>query len=131
MIGLDTNVVLRFLLNDDPDQSPVAQQLFSSVLSPMNPGFISIVALLETVWTLRTSYKLPPLAIADAVEGLSGLPNVVVQAEAEVHAALRQVRDYGHSFADALLGELNRLAGCSKTLSFDRRALRLPGFEHP
>lgn len=119
MIGLDTNLLLRAALNDDPVQSPVARQVFSS-LTPERPGFVSLVAILEFAWTLRARLRQPQEAIRKAVYGLWVNPAVVISNRALVGAALLNTRI---DFADALLAAENRHAGCTATLTFDKGAL--------
>ncbi len=128
MIGLDTNVLVRYLAQDDPVQSPKATALLESRLTPGNPGFVSVVAMVETAWVLDRSYGLADREIADALERLLQIDVLVVEDEAEVFSALAALRDGVGSFADALIGALGARAGCSRTLTFDARAQRLPNF---
>jgi predicted nucleic-acid-binding protein len=107
MIGLDTNILVRYLAQDDPVQSPKARELIEQQLTEENPGFLSVVVMAETVWVLDRAYGLADHAIAAVI-----------------------VLKEGHgSFADALIGGLGIRAGCSRTLTFDQKASRLPGFE--
>jgi predicted nucleic-acid-binding protein len=129
MIGLDTNILIRHLVQDDPVQSPKATQLIERRLTEENPGFISVVALVETAWVLQRSYALADHEIAAAVERILQIENLVVENQPEVFAAMSALREGRGSFADALIGAINAHAGCSRTLTFDRKALRLPGFE--
>jgi predicted nucleic-acid-binding protein len=128
MIGLDTNVVLRYLTQDDPVQSAKAAHLLERQLTPHRPGFISLVTIAEVVWTLASNYDLSKREIAQILEGFLGAPNIVVQNEQEVDAAMIAL-DEGSDFADALIAALGTWAGCSRTLTFDRKATRIEGFE--
>ena len=129
MIGLDSNILVRYFAQDDPVQSRKATVLIEDHLTELSPGFISIVALIETLWVLRRVYRLPPREIAVVVERLLRASEVVVEHELEVATALTAMWDEDGDFADALIGAINARAGCSRTLTFDRKALRLPGFE--
>ena len=131
MIGLDTNVLVRYLAQDDPVQSPLATDVIEFRLTERNPGFISIVAMFETVWVLDRAYGLAEDAIAAAVERMLQADTLVVENEQEVFTAMIALKEGGGSFADALIGALGAKAGCSRTLTFDKTALRLPGFELP
>jgi predicted nucleic-acid-binding protein len=131
MIGLDTNILVRYLAQDDPVQSPQATELIENKLSEDNPGFLSVVAMAETVWVLERAYGLSDKDIAAAVEGTLRASVLVVESEQEVFAAMIALKEGRGSFADALIGALGVKAGCSHTVSFDRKALRLPGFELP
>ena len=128
MIGLDTNILVRYLAQDDPVQSPKATEIMERQLAEEGPGFVSVVALVETVWVLERTYGFSPLELADAIERILGTDVLLVENEQEVFAAMVALRDGNGSFADALIGALGARAGCARTLTFDRRALRLPGF---
>lgn len=129
MIGLDTNVVVRYLTQDDPIQSRKAAALIENRLTQEEPGFISIVAMVETAWVLERSYGFAGDEIAAAIERLLQPDVLVVEDEQEVFTAMIALKEGQGSFADALIGALNAKAGCSRTLTFDQKALRLPGFE--
>jgi predicted nucleic-acid-binding protein len=92
------------------------------------PAFISAVVVAETAWVLERTYKFTASEIALAVEAMLQVDVFVVECEAEVFRAIVAVRN-GHSFADAFIGELGIAAGCSHTLTFDRRAARMATFE--
>jgi predicted nucleic-acid-binding protein len=128
MTGLDTNILLRYLTQDDPVHSPKATQLIERQLTSDSPGFISLVTLAEVVWTLTTNYALSKSEIARILEGLLSAPNLVVQNEQEVGNTTAAMHE-GEAFADALIGALGLWAGCDTTLTFDKKASRLPGFE--
>lgn len=129
MIGLDTNILVRYLTQDDPAQSAKATHIIERRLTPTNPGFVSIVAMVETVWVLERAYELTPIEIAGAVERILQTEVLVVENEQEVFTAMIALKRGHGSFADALIGALGEKKGCSRTLTFDRKALRLSGFE--
>ena len=128
MIGLDTNFLVRVLTQDDPLQSPQAANILEHRLSDQNPGFISVVTVAETVWVLQSFYRFTDEQVAGALERLLGTTSLIVQNEREVFAATDLLRSGEASFSDALIGALGSWAGCSTTLTFDRRAARLPQF---
>ena len=129
MIGLDTNVLVRYLAQDDPAQSLKATELIERRLTEDEPGFISVVAMVEVAWVLERAYGLADREIAAAIEGVLQAEVLVVENEQEVFTAMIALKAGRGSFADALIGALNAKAGCSRTLNFDRRAQRLAGFE--
>ena len=129
MIGLDTNVLVRYLTQDDAAQSQQATELLERRLSEANPGFISLVAMVELVWVLDRAYRMAARQIAVAIERLLQTEVFVIEKEQEVFAAMIVLRQGGGSFADALIAELGLQAGCSYTLTFDIKAARLPGFK--
>jgi predicted nucleic-acid-binding protein len=128
MIGLDTNVLVRYFAQDDPIQSAKAVQLIEHRLTEDEPGFISLIAIAETVWVLQRHYRRSARDVAEIIEGLLQAPVIVVESAEEVFLALTAVQEGRGSFSDALIGALGAMAGCSVTLTFDRKAARLPGF---
>ena len=131
MIGLDTNILVRHLTQDDPIQSAKAREIVEQRLTEEEPGFVSIVAMVETVWVLERAYGLRPHEIVGAVERMLQTDVLVVENEQEVFAAMIALKEGQGSFADAVIAALGAKVGCSSTLTFDRQALRLPGSELP
>jgi predicted nucleic-acid-binding protein len=127
VIGLDTNILVRFLMVDDPAQSARAARVMET-LSEEEPGFVSVVVLAETVWVLDRFYRQDRATIADVVQELLSSDSLALEHSAAVAWALGATRDQGADFADALIGAIAAEAGCERTLTFDRRAARLPGF---
>ena len=129
MIGLDTNILVRYLAQDDPVQSARASEIIEGRLTGEEPGFISVVAVAETVWVLQRAYRMADAAIALVIEQILAADALLVECEQQVFDAMIALKEGRGSFADALIGALGRRAGCSATVTFDRKALRLPGFE--
>lgn len=122
MIGLDTNVLVRYLVQDDAEQSAAASALVDG-LTDSEQGFLSVVTIIETVWVLRRAYGVSAERCADLVAGLLDARELRVDrapvVRAAVSASLR-----GLDFADCVIAELGRLAGCDYTVTFDQRAAR-------
>jgi predicted nucleic-acid-binding protein len=129
VIGIDTNVLVRYLAQDDPVQSGIATQLIEQRLTSQEPGFISVVAMTETAWVLARAYDVEGKELAATIERLLQADRLVVEHEQQVFAAVIALREGRRSFADALIGALGALAGCSCTVTFDQKALRLADFE--
>jgi predicted nucleic-acid-binding protein len=129
MIGLDTNVLIRYLTQDDPAQSAKAREILERRLTAKNPGFVSVVAMVETVWVLDRAYGLTAQEIATAVERLLQVEVLAIENEQEVFTAMVALKQGWGSFADALIAELGTRVGCRCTLTFDQKAVRLPAFE--
>jgi predicted nucleic-acid-binding protein len=129
VIGLDTNVLVRYLAQDDPVQSPRATRIIEQRFTEDRPGFISLVTIAETVWVLDRVYGMPGLEIAVAVERILQADTLIVQNEQEVFTASIILRTGAGSFSDALIGAIGAWAGCSSTFTFDRKAARLKDFE--
>jgi len=121
MTGLDTSILIRYLTQDDPVQSPRASMLIEA-LSEDAPGFVSLVAIAEVAWVLRTRYKATPLEVADAVDRVLAIDNMKVQNEQQVFQAVVAVKDGQGTLADALICAIGSSMGCSRTLTFDSRS---------
>lgn len=128
MIGLDTNVLLRFLLQDDPVQSSIATRIIETELSEAAPGFVSAIVIAETAWVLESQYRRTRAEIGAVMEGLLRIDSLRLEHPLAVEAAATAAMQENVDFADALIGEIALNAGCSTTLTFDRRAQRLRGF---
>ena len=131
MNGIDTNILIRYLTQDDPVQSPKATKIIERRFTRDRPGFISLVTMAEVVWVLGSVYALEDGEIADTVERMLQADTLVVQNEQQVYTAMVALRQGWGAFADALIGALGAWAGCESTLTFDKKALRLAGFELP
>lgn len=128
MIGLDTNILVRYLAQDDPVQSAKATEIIERRLTEENPGFVSVVAMVETVWVLDRAYGLRSDEIAAAIERTLQIDAIVVENEQEVFTAMIALKQGKGSFADAIILALGARAGCLYTLTFDQKASRLSGF---
>lgn len=129
MIGLDTNVVVRYLVQDDPTQSAAATRLMERVLSAERPGLITCITLCEIVWVLAECYGADRERIESVIEGLLASRQLVVEDSDVVWNALSDWRASSADFSDALIGRRVLASGGEKTMTFDRAAAKLPGFE--
>ena len=124
MIGLDTNVLVRFLTDDDPVQSPQAARVIGACTAA-DPAFIGREVMVETVWVLERAYKRGRGEIAEALFDLLAAEEVVVEAPDDVATALEIYRHgggRGAGFADAMIAAAARNAGCATLYTFDKRA---------
>lgn len=131
MVGLDTNILIRYLTQDDPIQSPRATEIMEQQLTEQNPGFVSVVTMAEIAWVLDRAYGLTNPEIVAAIERMLQTDVLLVEDEQEVFTAMTLLKQGRGSFADALIAEIGSRAGCLHTLTFDEKALRLPGFRLP
>jgi predicted nucleic-acid-binding protein len=129
VIGIDTNVLVRYLAQDDKVQSPRATRIIEQLLTEDRPGFISLVTIAETAWVLDKIYDMSDLEIAGAIERILQADTLQVQNEQGVFKAMIALKTGVASFSDALIGAVGSWAGCSSTLTFDRKAARLKDFE--
>ncbi|WP_375261905.1 PIN domain-containing protein [Palleronia sp.] len=126
MIGIDTNVLVRFLVDDDPGQGRAARALFGRLTEAV-PGFLPREVILESAWVLDRAYGFPRERIAAALSALLEVPEVVVEDADEVGLALHRYRKGGPGFADHLIQVISMAAGCETVMTFDRKAGAMPG----
>ncbi len=126
MIGLDTNVLVRYVLQDDQRQSPRANRLIES-LSADEPGFVPVVALVELAWVLGAGYKLSREQLAAVLETLLRSKELVIDRADLVIQALNRFSSGAADFADALIERAAADAGCATTMTFDAGAAKAAG----
>ena len=117
MIALDTNVLARYLTDDDDLQSAIARRFIEETLTPARPGFVGLIVLVELAWVLRSSYGASRARVAEVVLGLLGSAQLVVEQAQIVERAAKMPNA---DLADSLLLEVGRANGCSRTVTFDR-----------
>ena len=128
MLGLDTNVLVRFLVRDHKAQFERARRLIKREVGAQKKVLISLVVLLETEWVLRSRYSLQKNQIMDAVSGLLDAAELELEDEPTIEEALYHWKNSAVDFADCLIGARHRRLGCRATATFDARAVKLPGF---
>jgi predicted nucleic-acid-binding protein len=121
VIGIDTNVLVRYLAQDEPNQSAAASQLIDGFTAETR-GFISSVTLVETVWVLARAYKTSRPKIATVIEGLLRAQELVVEQSETHYLALGIFQAGTADYADVVIAQAGKRAGCDETVTFDRRA---------
>lgn len=128
MLGIDTNVLVRFLVRDDEAQFEKARKLIKREVSAGRRVFVNQLVLMETEWVLRSRYDVKKGQIMDSISGLLDANDIQIEDEPSVEEALFVWRDSNAEFADCLIGAKNRRLGCRGTATFDQKALKSPGF---
>ncbi|KVE85438.1 MULTISPECIES: PIN domain-containing protein [Burkholderia] len=128
MIGLDTNVLVRYFAQDDEVQSKKATALMES-LSPERPGYVSQVALIEVVWVLGRCYGVEREQMKDIIESMIGTKELVVESADTVRKALRVFASSKADFADCLIERSGHVAECEYTATFDVSASKVAGMQ--
>jgi predicted nucleic-acid-binding protein len=126
MIGLDTNVLLRFFLEDDPIQSPRAKNLVAS-LSRQEPGYISSVVLAEAFWVLERGQRKSKPELLAFITSLLGAQQMVLENHTAVAEALYRFEHSNADFSDCFIERLCHSAGCTRTVTFDVNASKSTG----
>ncbi len=128
MIGLDTNILVRFFAKDDIQQSVRAKTLLGS-LTPDQPGWIGVATLLELVWVMSSQFRVGRAGIEEILEELLSSGGIHIEQSEVVERTLQQFRMGKADFADCLIASSAKAAGCTKTVTFDRIAARDAGME--
>ena len=126
MIGLDTNVLVRYIMQDDAKQAAKATTLIES-LSAAAPGFITLVSIVELVWVLSSCYDLTRAQVAQALEVILRSKQLIVDQAEHVVRALRAFNAGTADFADCLIERTAAAAGCAQTMTFDSAAAKAAG----
>lgn len=124
MIGLDTNVLVRYLTQDHPEQASKASRLIETRCTKDEPGFISLIVLCELVWVLRGAYGYEKKLVTEVLERIMETRELRVEAEQTARSALSAFRRGPADFADYVIIFSNRAQGCETTYSFDQRLAR-------
>lgn len=124
MIGLDTNVLVRYIVQDDPAQAAAAERLIEGRCTPQSPGYVGVPVLVELVWVLTAAYRYERPVVSSVVRQLLRTAEFLVEDRETAWIALREFEEGGADFADCLIGHRNRARGCDRTYTFDRGAAR-------
>jgi predicted nucleic-acid-binding protein len=128
MVGLDTNVLVRYIAQDDPKQSAQATRLIES-LSAAEPGFVASVVLVEAVWVMEDIYAATRECLGEIVQALLEAEALVIQSAEQVWRALAAFRKGKADFADCLITRICAAEGCDVTWTFDKAAARDGGMK--
>jgi predicted nucleic-acid-binding protein len=126
MIGIDTNLLIRMAMQDDPVQCAKVDSFLAS-LSGKEVGFVSLVTLIESVWVLEKRYRLPKPDVVRFVQELLDAPELKLERDAAVSQALHRFTASTADFADCLIERVSHHAGCTHTVTFDLAASKSSG----
>ncbi len=131
MKGVDTNILVRYILQDDPRQSQLATDFIENECSVEAPVFINGIVLCELVWVLESAYEYPKKSIANVIEKILRIRQFHIH---EPEIAWKALHGYsssgGADFSDHYIANLNMQYGCDYTVTFDKKAARAVGFHH-
>jgi len=127
MTGLDTNILVRYVTQDDPVQAPLATAFIEKNCSPESPGFINYIVLCELIWVLKRCYKVNQDQALQILEQILRTAQLQVQEPQIVWKALKQAQKDKADFADFLSTQINLANGCEETVTFDRDASKING----
>ena len=122
MIGLDANVLARYIVQDDAEQARAAARLIEGRCTAQAPGYVSVPVLVELVWVLTAAYRYEKAVVASVIRQILVTTELLVEDTEVAWAALREFETGGTDFADCLIAHRNYVRGCTQTYTFDRRA---------
>ena len=122
MIGLDTNVLVRYLVQDDDAQSVLASRLIEETISIDNPGYITLISLVEVVWVLHSCYSVNKSKLCTMIRMILETKQFLVEQSESCYRALKLFEDGNGDFSDALIVTCGKDVGCSETMTFDKKA---------
>lgn len=128
MIGLDTNLLVRLVVQDDKAQSARVRALLAAHGHERGRFYVNQIVLAESVWVLRSVYRFRKPELLRYLNDILGNAGLVIEADAEVESALFLYQHGGADFADCLIAAKNLAAGCEATITFDETAVRIPGY---
>ena len=129
MKAIDTNVLVRFLVNDEPRQSKLARDLFRKAEASRDRLYVSNVVLLETLWVLESAYDVDRDSLLETLHELLLMPVLALESRELVQAVMASAQAGKAELSDLLIGHAAQLAGCETTLTFDKVAARLSVFQ--
>ncbi len=128
MLGIDTNVLVRYLVRDDEVQFEKASRLIKREVGTGEAVFVSLLVLLDTVWVLRSRYGLKKPEMMKAISGLLDAAEVLIEDEPSVEETLHLWNNSAADFTDCLIGAHNRRLGCRATATIDAKTVKLAAF---
>ena len=122
MIGIDTNVLIRYIVQDDVEQSKLATKFIEGRISSTNPGFINYIVLCEIVWVLKSAYRYEKPVIINVLQRILQTKEFIVENADVAWIALKEYEKDDADFSDYLIAVLNRFSGCDFTITLDQTA---------
>ncbi len=125
MIGIDTNVLVRYIVEDDAEQTALATELLEQKCTANNPAFISLMVVCELVWVLNRAYKAQRNEIAEVLQNILLTENFMIEHHDIAWQAFHDFSEGNVDFSDCLISRMAQLYGCETIWTFDKTAARL------
>ena len=129
MIGIDTNILVRYFTQDNLEQAQIVEQLIDSYATSFNSLFVNNIVMCELVWVLERGYKYSKEEVSKVIKQMLSTEEFAFENQELLWLALSQYNQNKLDFSDALIGELNKKFTCSETLTFDRAAIKATNFK--
>jgi predicted nucleic-acid-binding protein len=122
MIGIDTNILVRYLVQDDESQSLLATKLIEESISVNQPGYITLITLVEVVWVLKSCYAVNKSDLCKLIRMVLETKQLLIEQAESCYRALKVFEHGNGDFSDTIIFTLSKDAGCSETMTFDKKA---------
>jgi predicted nucleic-acid-binding protein len=129
MIGIDTNILVRYFTQDNLEQAQIVEQIIDNYATSPNSLFINNIVMCELIWVLESGYKYSKEAISAVIKQMLSTEEFAFENQELLWLALNQYNQNKLDFSDALIGAINKDFGCSETLTFDQTAIRANNFK--
>ena len=129
MIGIDTNILVRYFTQDDLEQAKIVEQIIDTHATAPNSLFINNIVMCELIWVLERGYKYSREAISNVIKQMLSTEEFAFENQKLLWLSLNQYIHSHLDFADALIAEINKELGCSITLTFDKGATKASNFK--
>lgn len=131
MIGVDTNILIRYITQDDAEQSSVVNSLMEFYAGHEQSIFISSIVICEVVWVLKHAYKYSKPQILQVLNTILATPEFCYEDFVALRLSITDYKNSSADLSDILIGYIGKKYGCDHTISFDKEALNLPIFQLP
>lgn len=128
MIGIDTNILVRYLTQDEPEQAKIVENIFNKYATTSQSVFINNIVICELIWVLERGYKYGKESIIEVIKLILSTKEFCFENQKLLWSALSQYSQKKLDFSDALIGEINKNSGCVNTLTFDKEAMMFDNF---
>jgi predicted nucleic-acid-binding protein len=129
MIGIDTNILIRYFTQDNLEQAQIVEQIIDNYANSPNSMFVNNIVMCELIWVLERGYKYSKEEIGQVIKQMLSTEEFAFENQELLWLALNQYIQNKLDFSDALIGELNIEFGCSETLTFDQAAIKANNFK--
>jgi predicted nucleic-acid-binding protein len=129
MIGIDTNILIRYFTQDNLEQAQIVEQIIDNYANSPNSMFVNNIVMCELIWVLERGYKYSKEEIGQVIKQMLSTEEFAFENQELLWLTLNQYIQNKLDFSDALIGELNKACGCAKTLTFDQAAIKANNFK--
>ncbi len=126
MIATDTNIIIRFLVKDDPEQAEAVRRMLKEAEQQREHLLIPLLVLLETIWVLESVYNKTATEIIDAINDLRLMSVFMFESDSVVERFISKARKFHADLSDILITESCQMASCEYLITFDKKASKLP-----